>query len=59
MENQNDCEFTTVTGEQFDRDPRAVYERASRIGPVTVLDAQGRPSMTVVVALPVSRAAGE
>lgn len=41
--------YATVTAEQFDRDPAAVYRRATNDGPVTVLDSRGRPSMTVVV----------
>ena len=41
--------FATVTAEQFDRDPAAVYRRAEADGAVTVLDSRGRPSMTVVV----------
>lgn len=41
--------YATVTAEQFDRDPAAVYRRATNEGPVTVLDSKGRPSMTVVV----------
>lgn len=38
---------TVVSAADFDRDPRAVYD-ASQKGPVTVLDSNGNPSMTVV-----------
>jgi hypothetical protein len=41
--------YTTVTAAEFDRDPAAVYRRATNDGPVTVLDSRGKPSMTVVV----------
>lgn len=40
-----------VTAKDFRRDPEAVYQRARREGAVTILDAKGRPSMTVVVPL--------
>lgn len=36
----------TVTAEEFDRDPQAVYDASLR-EPVTVLDSKGRPSMVV------------
>lgn len=36
----------TVTAEDFDRDPKAVYE-AAKLGSVTVLDSKGRPSMVI------------
>ena len=43
-----DAGYSIVPASEFDRDPEGVYRRALQDGPVTILDAEGRPSMTVV-----------